>query len=147
MNFSGIIITLIICITISIIFYFGINPIFKGYIDIRKKEVENKKMEIYLNISPELMEKEIDDYIEKYVKRYIVYKFMANKIIYINEEESEKMVKNITENILIEISELYLFYLRILTDISDDDTLIRVVNTRVKNKCIEQILNYNSSVE
>ena len=147
MNFSAIIVALIICITLVVIFYTGINPIAKRYLTIRNKEVENKKMELYLNISPELMEKEIDKFIDDYVKRYIVYRFMSRKIIYINDEECEKMVKSVTENILIELSELYLFYLRTLTDIPDDDALIRVVNTKVKNKCIEQVLDYNSSLE
>ena len=145
MNFSAIIVALIICITV--IFYTGINPILKRYLNIRNKEVENKKMELYLDISPELMEKEVDRFIDDYVKRYIVYRFMSKKIIYINDEECEKMVKNVTENILIELSELYLFYLRTLTDIPDDDALIRVVNTKVKNKCIEQVLDYNSALE
>lgn len=147
MNFSAIIVALIICITLVVIFYTGINPIIKRYLTIRNKEVENKKMELYLDISPELMEKEIDRFIDDYVKRYIVYRFMSKKIIYINDEECDKMVKSVTENILIELSELYLFYLRTLTDIPDDDALIRVVNTKVKNKCIEQVLDYNSSLE
>ena len=147
MNFSAIIVALIICITLVVIFYTGINPMIKRYLTIRNKEVENKKMELYLDISPELMEKEIDRFIDDYVKRYIVYRFMSKKIIYINDEECDKMVKSVTENILIELSELYLFYLRTLTDIPDDDALIRVVNTKVKNKCIEQVLDYNSSLE
>ena len=147
MNFSAIIITVLILIVLLIVIYTVVKPSIDRLLTIKNKEAENEKARIFIDISPEAVEKELDAYFERYVRRYIVYKFVSSNTLYIKDEDCIKMVKEITENIAIEISDLYCFYLKIISSITSDDDLILAINKRVKNKVIEEVTNYNKSIE
>ena len=130
-------------ITIVALMY---RPLLKSMIETKNKEIEIKKSELFINISAEAIENEVDKFFDKYVKTYILYKFAAHKTVYINDKECEQMVKNITELIAIEISDLYIFYMKMIVDIKDDESLIREINTRVKNKVVEEVSEYNAQL-
>ena len=55
------------------------------------------------------------------------------------------MVRDLTKSVLIEMSELYLFYIRLLYNISTDDDLVRVVNNLLKNQIIDAVSSYNKA--
>ena len=139
---------IIMCGLIVMIFIVALlyRPILEGLVEVKNKEVEIKKSELFISISADAIEQEIDKFFDKYVKRYILYKFAAHKIVYINDKECEEMVKNLTELIALEISELYIFYMKMILDIKDSDSLIREINVRVKNKVAEEVSNYNSQL-
>ena len=81
------ILSLILGIMIAGIFTYGLVFILKPYMDeknrIREIETKNKTYELFANIEPEAVQKELDTYFERYVNRYITYKFIANKVIFI----------------------------------------------------------------
>ena len=147
MNFSAIIVTVLILISLLVVIYTLVKPSIDKFLIIKNKEAENEKAKIFIDLSPEAVEKELDAYFERYVRRYIVYKFVSSNTLYIKDEDCLKMVKEITENIAIEISELYCFYIKIISSINSDDDLIRALNKRVKNKVIAEVTNYNKSIE
>lgn len=112
---------------------------------IRELETKNEKYNLFTNISPEAVNNSINEYINTYIHKYITFKFIINKQIYIKDEECSAMVRDITKLIYIEISELYVFYIKIITNIETDDDLLKFLNTRVKELCIEAISDFNSS--
>ena len=137
----------IFTIATCLIFFLAVLPLLKSFLEIKNKQVENDKMRLFMQMSPDLMEKELDKLLDDYVKRYIIYKFVANKIQFISSEAAETMVKDVTELVLINISDLYVFYLRMISDIKDDESLILQINSRVKNKCIDEVADFNRGIE
>ena len=126
-------------------FLFNFNKYLNKKNQIRELEAKNKNYELLASIDIDNVSSKIDTYIEERVKRYILFNFISKKIIYIKEEESEKMCKRITELVCIELSELYLFYVRLLVNIKSDEDLIKFVNTKVKMIVAENVSNYNTS--
>lgn len=115
--------------------------------NIREMEAKNEKYNLYSTISIEAVKKCVDDYIEEKINNYILYKFMSQRKNYIREEDMEVMIKDVTKLIYLEISELYTFYIMLLYSISDSDELLQCINSLVKEKAIDIVANYNSSME
>lgn len=143
------ILSLILVIMIVTIFGYGLIFIIKPYINeknrIREIESKNKTYELFANIDPESVQKELDTYFERYVNRYITYKFIANKVIYIKQDDIEKMVSDTTKLIMIEISELYIYYIKLLRSIDNNEDLIQYIYSRVSTITIDTVANYYSA--
>ena len=131
------------------IFGYGLIFIIKPYINeknrIREIESKNKTYELFASIDTEAVQKELDTYFERYVNRYITYKFIANKVIYIKQDDIEKMVSDTTKLIMIEISELYIYYIKLLRSIDNNEDLIQYIYSRVSTITIDTVANYNSA--
>lgn len=143
------ILSLILGIVIACIFGYGLVFIVKPYMNeknrIREIESKNKTYELFASIDPEAVQKELDTYFERYVNRYITYKFIANKVIYIKQDDIEKMVSDTTKLIMIEISELYIYYIKLLRSIDNNEDLIQYIYSRVSTITIDTVANYNSA--
>ena len=143
------ILSLILGIVIACIFGYGLVFIVKQYMNeknrIREIESKNKTYEFFASIDPEAVQKELDTYFERYVNRYITYKFIANKVIYIKQDDIEKMVSDTTKLIMIEISELYIYYIKLLRAIDNNEDLIQYIYSRVSTITIDTVANYNSA--
>ena len=143
------ILSLILGIMIACIFGYGLVFIVKPYMNeknrIREIESKNKTYELFASIDTEAVQKELDTYFERYVNRYITYKFIANKVIYIKQDDIEKMVSDTTKLIMIEISELYIYYIKLLRSIDNNADLIQYIYSRVSTITIDTVANYNSA--
>lgn len=143
------ILSLILGIMIVGVFIYGLVFIVKPYMNeknrIREIESKNKTYELFASIDPEAVQKELDTYFERYVNRYITYKFIANKVIYIKQDDIEKMVSDTTKLIMIEISELYIYYIKLLRSIDNNEDLIQYIYSRVSTITIDTVANYNSA--
>lgn len=149
MNIDIIIISILYIITLGFIIYMTdkkILPYLNKKNELKEKEIKNKKYELFKTIDTEAMNKIIDDYFDQYINRYIAYKFLSKKQMYIKSEEMENMIKDLTKLIYIQISELYIFYISMNQSISNDDDLLEYIHTKVQNMCIESTMNYNSSM-
>lgn len=112
---------------------------------IKEKELKNKKYEIFNSIDIDGTKKIVDDMINDYIDRYALYKFIANNIPYIREPDQNEMIKNVTKNIMLDISELYIYYISLITSIDTDEDLTRFIHTKVKNYTISFVSNYNKA--
>ena len=143
------ILSLILGIMIVGVFIYGLAFIVKPYMNeknrIREIESKNKTYELFASIDTEAVQKELDTYFERYVNRYITYKFIANKVIYIKQDDIEKMVSDTTKLIMIEISELYIYYIKLLRSIDNNEDLIQYIYSRVSTITIDTVANYNSA--
>jgi hypothetical protein len=142
----GLILIIITAIVLTfILLYKKIFPYLEKKNEIRLKEVYNKRIELFNSISLEKVDKEIDEYIQRQVARYITYKFVANRITFINSDDTELMIKDITKLIVVEASEVYTSYMKLLVSINTDEDYIRYVHNRVKNAVIETVSAFNKS--
>lgn len=140
--------TILICIIVfCLVVFFVIKPYLDRKNEIRYMEAIHRRNEIFMNLSPEAMIESVDKYMKSYVNRYILYKFISKKINYIKQEDVDKMIKDITISITSDISELYIFYISMIRDINTDDDLILFINNRIKNICVEEVMNYNSQMQ
>lgn len=113
----------------------------------KQMELKNQKYSFLSTLSAESINTALTEYFTNYLQKYIAYKFMSKKINYINEENVELMIKDITKLIYLEISELYVFYIRMIYTVRDDDDLLKYINSKVKEIAIDLVTNYNSSMQ
>lgn len=138
------IVSLLITAALLITFIKAVLPVINKRLDIKDKEVKNKKYELFINIDPDKIDEALNKYFETYINRYITYKFIANKSIYIKQEQVETMVRDVTKLIYINISELYIFYINMIGSVNgDDERLLEFIHTRVKNIAVETVSAYN----
>ena len=115
-------------------------------LDIKEKEIKNKEYELFNSIDVDKINENINAYIEHYINRYILYKFISQKVMYINSDDTETLIRDVTKNIVIDLSELYIYYIKLIYPITDDTSLITFIKNRVTNSSIEIVTSYNSSM-
>ena len=141
---------IIICITILICL--GVTA-YLSYIILRRKynqkefELELEKYKFFGSVDTKKIQEEIDGLIEKYFNYYILYNFIAHQKKYIKEDEMLKGVKDITKNIVIEMSELYTFYFKMLYNINNEDNLTAKIYELVNDRMIAYAAEFNRPKE
>lgn len=148
-NINNIIFSVLYLITLGSFIYLFIKyimPYLNKKNENKEKEIKNKKYELFKDLDPDIMKESIDKYFKSEVNRYIAYKFIANKSMYIKTDEINEMIKDVTKLIYIEISELYVFYIKMTRSIDSDDDLLEYIHNRVQNICIEAVSNFNSTM-
>ena len=137
-------VTILVCIIgILAVFY----KISKRKYDQNALELEIKKYEFFGSISTENVEKEIDRLVDKYFNYYTLYNFQVHQKQYIKKDEMEKGVRDITKNIVIEMSELYAFYFRLLYNIETEEHLTSKIYELVTDRMIAYAAEYNRPKE
>ena len=137
---------LLTLISIVYIVSFEFIPYLNRKNEILEKDVKNKKYQLFKDIDIEIVKNCIDSYFESYINRYITYKFLSKKIMYINSEEVETMISDTTKLIYIQISELYIFYINMIQSIKNDEDLLSFIHNKVENITVEIVTNYNNSM-
>ena len=116
-------------------------------IDNRHIELDNEKYRIYMDISPNTVEEEIDKFIKDKLDQYMLENFIIQDIQFIKADEIEKMIKDLDKIVLLSMSDLYVFYCKLLTNISNEDDLIRFINDKVRNLVLAVVTEFNKPVE
>ena len=144
---NSIIITCIILAFIFIMYVFFFEKNIEKILNLKDTELKNKKYELFSTIDSEKVSDIFNNYIDEYVTRYITYTFVASKAVYIKDKEVTDMINNVTKNIVIDMSELYLFYAHLLYSINNTDDLVSFIKNKVSNSVIEFVANYNSQFD
>lgn len=142
----GGIITLLILGTIFGIMYFiyKINNITLNKKEkIKMKELELEKLKVFITIDTKLVNEEIDKFIKKYIDRYMIKNIIINDIDYIKKDQIDSMVKDITKLAIIEMSDLYLNYCTLLTNISNDDDLLNFIYYKTTDLVLNVVTEFN----
>jgi len=141
---------LIICITILIsiiiVTYFGNKNITRKY-NQKEFELELEKYKFFGNIDTKKIEEELDRLVNKYFAYYALYTFDAANKQYIKEDDMNKGIKDITKNIILEMSELYSFYFRMLYNIETEEQLTAKVMEMVTNTMVSYVSEVNKPKE
>lgn len=149
---------IILLVTIFIVFF--VVPFISGFIilintfrknnDLKSEEIENKKKEIenqkyslFMQVDLHLAEEAIDELVKTKLEHYVFKKFTINQIDYINEDDTKIMISSITKELVIGLSEVYLFYIKLLTNIQTDEDLIKYINEKVRQHTFNVITDYN----
>lgn len=137
-------------ILVSWIFMYYADRILKAiskYQDMKEKETDNQKIQLMMSIDPSIAEEEIDKLITKYFNDYITTEILAKNITYIKKDQVKVIMKEVTKSIIIDISELYVFYIRLLVNIGNEEQLTRFIYKKVKQQTLEFYVNFNKTTE
>jgi len=147
----------IIIVSISMIFFISIFvPIIiislniakemKRNNDIKEKEVKNEINKLYLDIDIVKCKEIIDDILNQYINKWVLINITSRGDDYIKDQEIAELIKYTTSQFILEMSDVHLFYIKCLTNISDDDSLIRFVRNEVKFLVLDFVTEFNKIV-
>lgn len=143
---------LMICITILlavaavvVIAFLVVKPYLERVNSINEMHIINEKYALFNSIDSDSIGEKLDKYFSEYVNRYIVYKFVSKKITYIKDNEVETMVSDLTKFIAVDISELYIFYIKMSTSITDQDSLLLYIRNKVRAEVVDVVSSYNKA--
>ena len=143
MNITILIVTVLILAFLTCIIIFVVYPNLKRYMDLKDRKTKNELFNLYSNIDPDSVQQTIDNLIDGKIQEYILYRIRIRENQYINSKDSENMIATITESIYIELSELYLFYIKLLVNVETDEDVLSFINSRVKYRAILFISDNN----
>lgn len=129
----------------KITMYREIRFFIDGYLKVKQMKNENKKMELFMAMDSKLAEQEVDEYIKKHVNEYVLENFIVKKIEYIKKPDIELMVKKLDREIMLHISELYVFYIKVVYNINDENDLLVYIDKKVKEHVLDLVTQYNKT--
>lgn len=134
---------LIIGFFVWLVYY--LRPTLIQYLNIREAEARTKREHLFMTLSPQEIQKEIDEYIDGYMNIYILYHFTGQDR-YIGEKEANEMITSITRTIYLHLSDLYRFYINQIRNIDDDNDLLVFLKDNVKERALLYISESNKPI-
>ena len=138
---------IVVIVSIFVVLYTIIVPYLKEKNNIRVFELENYKMDLFMKIDPKFAETQIEELIKKYINDYVVVNFLIHDVDYIRKEEIENMLKSVYQKILVELSELYIFYIKIIVNIQNEEDLAMYIRKKTKDQILEFVTEFNKPRE
>ena len=135
-----------VLLSVGIIVYFFNKLITRKY-NQRDFELELEKYKFFGSVDTKKVQEELDNLINKYFAYYVLYNFEALNKNYIKEDEMTQAIKDITKNIVIEMSELYSFYFKMLYDIESEEQLTAKIHEMVTDTMIAYAADFNRPKE
>ncbi len=142
-NITVLLSIIIICVTIFMVFFLFINPYMKSMIDIKNKSVTNEKYSIYATINPDNIRINITNAIDECIKTYYLWHFSYKENRYITEGEANEIIKSVSSTVYLSMSDLYLFYIKMLYEVKTDEDVLGYINRLVKERVLLFITENN----
>ena len=116
-------------------------------IEVKNKELENAKYSMMLSLKPKEAQEAIEQYVERYFGKYTLLHFAAPDVNYIKKEDADECIREVTKTIMLEISETYIFYFKILYNIENEDDLLKKINELVTEYMLSYLVEFNKPKE
>lgn len=143
MDFNFLVAIIGFYVVLLLVSFLILKPYLEKINNINLMRVQNEKMDIMMKLDPKAAEDEIDKLVKDYINNYIFYQFIINDTKYIRKEETSIMIKSIIKLIMLELSELYIFYIKIIRDVSTETDILNFITKKVKEHTLEFITEYN----
>lgn len=119
-------------------------PILKYKENIKNKELKIEESKLYSNIDINEVNALLDKYFDDRAKSYILNNFIKNKVSYVNAEQKRVMVRDLTKSTILDISELYIYYIKLLHNLNTDDDLTSFIYVMISKYTEENVAALNS---
>ena len=119
-------------------------PILRYKENIKNKELKIEESKLYSNIDINEVNALLDKYFDDRAKSYILNNFIKNKISYVNTEQKRAMVRDLTKSTILDISELYIYYIKLLHNLNTDDDLTSFIYVMISKYTEENVAALNS---
>lgn len=134
---------LIILAFIGIFFILVIKPIIEKEQDIKNKQVKNQLYGLFMQMDPKACEIYVVDRIKEYINEYVVYNITGKNKSYINKDDTTDMIKTVAKNTYANLPELYIFYISMITNIEDSDSLLKYIHRETSKQVLLYITEFN----
>lgn len=125
---------------------FGMIKYIVDKIEERKsKELELKKTELYTLIDPIKLDNLISEWIHTYIRKYILTNYTIHNISFVNQDMTKLMIKEVSSQIIVEMSDMYLAFIKLKYNLNRDEDLIKYVYNLVSDEVLIAISDYNKS--
>ena len=111
--------------------------------DIEANKVKNEQNRIYMDIDTRRAKEVIDETIKEYINKWILVNITSKSGNYIKDSEVDELINYVTSTFILEMSDVHLFYIKCIVNISDDDSLIVFVRNEVKFLVLEVLNEFN----
>lgn len=119
-------------------------PILRYKENIKNKELKIEESKLYSEIDINEVNALLDKYFDDRAKSYILNNFIKNKISYVNAEQKRAMVRDLTKSTILDISELYIYYIKLLHNLNTDDDLTSFIYVMISKYTEENVAALNS---
>lgn len=113
--------------------------------EINREDQKNKRYNLFMSVSAEYAQDEIDKYIDKYINTYYTNSMNYDNYQYIRSDMQREMLNDITKTIVKEIPQLYLFYASLLVNIETEEDLAKFIYKNTKTRLILFISDHNTA--
>lgn len=129
---------------ITLFYIFLIKPVIKTKQSIQNKQATNDLYNIFMRIDPNSCLDYVDKFILNYVKEYVFWNITGKGDDYIKKPEIDKMNNVVTRTVILEIPELYIFYIRMVYNVTDDESLMAFVRHETEKEVLLYTTEYNN---
>ena len=148
-NDINILVNIFIKVSILGVSIYFISKIYKffttKYIDIKNKQIENEKMRLYSTVDPKLVKQELVNYIRDYTARYMTKNIMVNQIDFIKNDQMDEMVRAIIKDVVLNMSDLYLSYCKLLYTINTEEDLLQYIYYLTVDVVLDIVTEFNKN--
>ena len=120
-----------------------ITKVIQSKLDTKNKELEQDKVKLYSTIDTKLVKQELQLLIREYTARYMTKNIMVNHVNFIKNDQVDDMVKAIVKDTVLEMSDLYLTYCKLLYNINNEDDLLKVVYYLTVDIVLDVVTRFN----
>lgn len=120
-----------------------ITKVIQSKLDTKNKELEQDKVKLYSTIDTKLVKQELQLLIQEYTARYMTKNIMVNHVNFIKNDQIDDMVKSIVKDTVLEMSDLYLTYCKLLYNVTNEDDLLKVVYYLTVDIVLDVVTRFN----
>lgn len=110
--------------------------------DIEDRKVKNDLYRVYMDIDLIRAKELLDTIINEYIIDWVAMNIGEEK--YIKDEQVSRMINEVTSEFILEMSDVHLFYIKCIYNVTDDDSLLLFVREKVKKLVLIFITNFNA---
>jgi hypothetical protein len=110
---------------------------------IEENKNKNDLYRLYMDIDIIKAGEVIDNILSEYISRWVLVNITSKGDNYIKDSEVNELINSTTSKFIIEMSDVHLFYMKCLYNITDDDSLVIFVRERVKYLVLDFITDFN----
>ena len=138
-------INLIIGIIAMIPVCYFINKGIDSITEINKMKIMNRQYEIYMDVDIKKTEEMIDELVQKHMAEYVLREIIAQQVEYITKDQIESMIKAIDKSILLTLSDLYVFYIKLLTKVDNERDIIAYIHHKTNEHVLKYVTEFNKT--
>lgn len=112
---------------------------------LKNKPLSADLQKLYSTIDTKSVSDEIDNWIAGYLSDYIARNITLQGVEYVKAADTQKMLKEVSYNIISKMSNLYRWYISLLVNIDNDDNLIDFINARLSLQIIAFTSKFNQT--
>lgn len=133
----------ILLISLIFVSIFIINKNIDRKLDIEDHKTKNDLYRVYMDLDLIKIREIIDNILKEYISRWTMKNITYRGDNYIKDGEVEELINYTTSKFIIEMSDIHLFYVKCLYNITDDDSLVTYIREEVKFLVLEFITDFN----